>query len=93
MKQAKLDPRTARLVSWSQSPDGVSLIQVWYTMQGLRPVYLVSRANLAGEEVTTISRRTTEEQARKRANLVWLTDKYGAAEGLRRYTEKYACCK
>lgn len=80
---------SAKLVSWAQSPDGVSLIQVWSAVRGGRTIHLIRRANLAGEEVTTIATRVTEDQARKRANLLWLCDKYGDADGNKRYLAMY----
>lgn len=80
---------SAKLVSWAQSPDGVSLIQVWSAVRSGRTIYLIRRANLAGEEVTTIAIRVTEDQARKRANLLWLCDKYGDVKGNKRYLEMY----
>jgi hypothetical protein len=87
--QVATEAGSAKLVSWAQSPDGVSLIQVWSATRGGRPIHMVRRANLAGEVVATIAMRVTEEQASKRANLVWLCDKYGDAEGNKRYLTKY----
>lgn len=80
---------SAKMIHWTESPDGVSLIQVWSATRGNRTIYLVRRANLVGEEVVTVATRTTEAQARKRANLVWLCDKFGDAEGNARYVSMY----
>jgi hypothetical protein len=53
-----------------------------------RPRYCV--IEMSGRTmVMDLAYRTTEEQARKRANLEWLSHKYGPAEGQRRYTELY----
>lgn len=57
-----------------------------------RPRYCV--IEMSGRTmVMDLAYRTTEEQARKRANLAWLQDRYGHAEGLRRYTQRYPASK
>lgn len=78
-----------RYVATFQSPDGESIIAICANTRGNRDSFLIARLNLSGELVNTIARRTTEEQARKRANLTWLQDKFGEAEALRRYTQMY----
>jgi hypothetical protein len=79
----------ARIVVQFASPDNTSHIAIFTNTRGNRDSFLIARTTLGGAIINTIAHRTTEEQARKRANLVWLTDKYGPVLAQQKYAEMY----